>query len=141
MTAVRIQTSPARCSVAFGSYSVLQPTKSGNLALFAAEKVVAYYIQYSPHRALYLFRTSPLPGSATRLRGVSQPVNLLYVASTRRTVEKTTIALRFLDRQVGPAAIDSLPDIFWFRLADCIERRGWTIVPYVTDLLALDATG
>jgi hypothetical protein len=44
-------------------------------------------------------------------------------------------ALRFLKGEIGEAAIDTLPDIFWLRLADCIERRGGEIVYYVRSLL------
>jgi hypothetical protein len=80
-------------------------------------------VQVAPYRALYLFRTTPPPDTAQRLRGVSAPVDLLYVADTRRRVDKTMAALRFLKGEIGEAAIDTLPDIFWLRLADSIDRH------------------
>jgi hypothetical protein len=135
VTAVRIQTTPARCSVVFGSPSELQATSTGKLAIFGPEKIVAYFAQRSPWQALYLFRTSPPPGSATCIRGVSEPVSLLYVAQTRRTVDKTNAALHVLKRRIGEGGIDALPEIFWLRLADFIERRGQKILYYVTRLL------
>ncbi|HZL19144.1 MAG TPA: tyrosine-type recombinase/integrase [Polyangia bacterium] len=96
MVAVRIQTFPARCSVAFGSISELRSTPPAELAIFAPDKIVAYAVKCSPWQALYLFRTTATEDSAAHLKGVSAPVNLLYVANTGRTVDKTLSALRGL---------------------------------------------
>jgi hypothetical protein len=135
VTAVQLRTRPAVCTVTFGTYSQLQVTERGRFAIFGPRKIVAYLVQAAPYRALYLFRTTPPPDTAQRLRGVSAPVDLLYVADTRRRVDKTMAALRFLKGEIGEAAIDTLPDIFWLRLADSIDRRGGEIVYYVRSLL------
>jgi hypothetical protein len=135
VTAVRLQTTPTLLSVAFGAPSELRSAIRGNLALFPPNRVVGYFVRHPPWQALYLFRTSPAPAAATRLRGVSKPVNLLYIAQTRRTVDKTTVALNVLKQRIGLDGVDALPDLFWFQLADFIERRGQKIVCYVTRLL------
>jgi hypothetical protein len=136
MTAVRLQTSPLALTVAFGSPAALLEDQRGKLALFGPHHVVAYLARHPPHRALYLFRTGPANDVATPLRHVSEPVNLLYVARTRRTVDKATTALNTLQRRLGVAGVDALPDLFWHQLADFIERRGGKIVYFVTGLLA-----
>jgi hypothetical protein len=135
MTAVRLQAAPTRLSVAFGAPSEVRSGKRGTLALFPPNRVVGYFVRHPPSQALYLFRTSPAPAAATRLRGVSKPINLLYIAQTRRTVDKTTVALNLLKQHIGLHGVDALPDLFWFQLADFIERRGQRIVYYVTRLL------
>ena len=140
MTAVRLQTAPIRLSVAFGAPSELRPARRGALALFPPHRVVGYFVRCPPWRALYLFRTSPAPDVATRLRGVSQPVNLLYIAQTRRTIDKTMAALNVLKQRIGLPGVDALPDLFWLQLADFIERQGQRIVYYVTRLLERHAT-
>jgi hypothetical protein len=141
VTAVRLQGAPARCSIAFGSFVDFESTDRGKLALFGPRKIVAYAVKYSPCQALYLFRTPPTTAeTGTRLRGVSTPVNLLYVATTRRTADKTLAALKELRRRVGDPGIDALPDIFWLRLSDFIDRRGQKILYFVTQLLARQAT-
>ena len=101
MVAVSIQAYPARCSVAFGSISELRTAPPGKLAIFAPGKIVAYAVKCAPWQALYLFRTTATEDSATHLKGVSEPVNLLYVANTRRTVDKTLTALRGLRARIG----------------------------------------
>jgi hypothetical protein len=135
LTAVHLRTKPAVCTVSFGTYSEVRVTERGRFAIFGPRKIVAYLVQVAPYRALYLFRTTPPPDTAQRLRGVSAPVDLVYVAGTRRTADKTMAALRFLKEEIGETAIDALPDIFWLRLADSIERRGGEIVYYVRSLL------
>ena len=135
VTAVRLQTVPICLRVAFGAPSELQSGTRGKLALFPPSTVVGYFVRYPPWQALYLFRTSPAPDVATRLRGVSKPVNLLYIAQTRRTIDKTMVALNVLKLRVGLHGVDALPDLFWFQLADFIERHGQRIVSYVTRLL------
>lgn len=136
MTAVRLQAGPTVLSVAFGAPAALQDAPRAKLALFGPRMVVAYLARHRPAQALYLFRTAPANGFGVRLRHVSQPVDLFYVAHTHRTVEKATIALQAIATRRGPAGVDELPDVFWLRLADFIERRGWRIVYYVTRLLA-----
>ena len=141
MTAVRLQTAPARLSVTFGVPAELRAGRDCKLALFGPNKVVGYLARHPPARALYLFRTSPKPGAgATRLRNVSEPVTLLYIAQTWRAFEKTTVALNVLKRRLGFDGIDALPDLFWYQLADFIERRGQQIVLHVTRLLERYAT-
>jgi hypothetical protein len=140
VTAVRLQTSPVRLSVTFGAPAELRADRGCKLALFGPNKVVAYLARHPPSRALYLFRTTPQPGTATHLRNVSQPVTLLYIAHTWRAFDKTTVALNVLKRRIGFAGIDALPDLFWYQLADFIERRGQQIVLHVTRLLERYAT-
>lgn len=140
MTAVRLQTSPVRLSVTFGAPAELRAGRGCKLALFGPNKVVAYLARHPPSRALYLFRTSPQPGVASQLRHVSKPVTLLYIAHTRRAVDKTTVALNVLKQRIGFDGIDALPDLFWYQLADFIERRGQQIVLHVTRLLERYAT-
>jgi hypothetical protein len=140
MTAVRLQIAPTRLSVAFGAPAELRSGRSFNLALFGPNKVVAYLARHPPARALYLFRTSPHPGTASHLRNVSKPVTLLYVAHTRRAGDKTAVALNVLRRSIGFDGIDALPDLFWYQLADFIERRGQQIVTHVTRLLERHST-
>jgi hypothetical protein len=41
---------------------------------------------------------------------------------------------------MGFDGIDALPDLFWYQLADFIERRGQQIVLHVTRLLERYAT-
>ena len=135
MTAVRLQTAPVALTVAFGSPTALHDDQLGKTAVFGPNKVVAYLARHPPYRALYLFRTAPPTDAATQLRYVSEPVNLLYVATTRRTVDKATVALNALQRRLGGAAVDALPDLFWHQLADFIERRGSKIVYFVSRLL------
>jgi hypothetical protein len=135
VTAVRLQSAPTRLSVTFGAPAELRAGPGCKLALFGPNKVVAYLARHPPSRALYLFRTSPRPGAATHLRNVSEPVTLLYVAQTWRAFEKTTTALNVLKRRIGDDGIDALPDLFWYQLADFIERRGQQIVLHVTRLL------
>jgi hypothetical protein len=139
VVAVSIQAFPARCSVAFGSMSELRTTPPGKLAIFSPGKIVAYAIKCPPWQALYLFRTTGTEDSATHLKGVSEPVNLLYVANTRRTVDKTLTALRGLRGRIGESGIDALPDIYWLRLADYIDRRGRQILSHATRLLSASA--
>jgi hypothetical protein len=140
MTAVRLQTAPVVLTVAFGAPAALRDDHLGQVAVFAPNKVVAYLARHPPYRALYLFRTAPA-NDATQLRYVSEPVNLLYVATTRRTVDKATVALNALQRRLGAAAVDALPDLFWHQLADFIERRGSKIVYFVSRLLERSARG
>ena len=135
MTALRLQTAPICLRVAFGAPSALRAGVRGKVALFSPNRVVGYFVRYPPGQALYLFRTSPAPDVATRLRGVSKPVNLLYIARTRRTIDKTMAALNVLKLRIGLPGVDALPDLFWFQLADFIERHGQRIVCYVTRLL------
>jgi hypothetical protein len=139
VVAVCIQTFPARCSVAFGSISELRSNPPGKLAIFAPDKIVAYAVKCSPWQALYLFRTTADAETATNLKGVSAPVNLLYVANTGRTVDKTLSALRGLRHRIGEPGIDALPDIFWLRLVDFIERRGQPILHHAIQLLERSA--
>jgi hypothetical protein len=139
VVAVSIEVFPARCSVAFGSISELRSIPPGKLAIFAPGKIVAYAIRCPPWQALYLFRTTATEDSATHLKGVSEPVNLLYVANTRRTVDKTLTALRGLRGRIGESSIDALPDIYWLRLADHIERRGRHILSHAIRLLKASA--
>lgn len=139
MVAVSIQAYPARCSVAFGSISELRTIPPDKLAIFAPGKIVAYAVKCAPWQALYLFRTTATEDSATHLKGVSEPVNLLYVANTRRTADKTLTALRGLRACIGEAGIDALPDIYWLRLVDHIERRGRQILSHATRLLEASA--
>jgi hypothetical protein len=127
---VSIQAFPARCGVAFGSMSELRTTPLGKLAIFAPGKIIAYAIRCRPWQALYLFRTTATEDSATHLKGVSEPVNLLYVANARRTVDKTLTALRGLRGRIGDSGIDALPDLYWLRLVDHIERRGRQILSH-----------
>lgn len=135
MTTLRLQTAPTRLNVTFGVPAELRVERGCKLALFGPNKVVAYLARHPPARALYLFRTSPRPGTATHLRNVSKPVTLFYIAHTSRTFHKTTAALNVLQQRIGFAAIDALPDLFWYQLADLIERRGLQIVDHVTRLL------
>jgi hypothetical protein len=135
MTAVRLQTAPVVLTVTFGSPAALHDDQLGQVAVFAPNKVVAYLARHPPYRALYLFRTAPDNDAATELRYVSEPVNLLYVATTRRTVDKATVALNALQRRLGVDGVDALPDLFWHQLADFIERRGSKIVYFVSHLL------
>lgn len=139
MVAVSIQAFPARCTVAFGSISELRTVPPDKLAIFAPGKIVAYAVKCAPWQALYLFRTTATKDSASHLKGVSEPVNLLYVANTRRTVDKTLTALRGLRARIGDSGIDALPDIYWLRLVDHIERRGRHILSHATRLLPAGA--
>ena len=139
MVEVSLQSFPARCSVAFGSISELRTTPPRKLAIFAPGKLVAYTVKCPPWQALYLFRTTATEDSATHLKGVSEPVNLLYVANTRRTVDKTLTALRGLRVCIGEPGIDALPDIYWLRLVDYIERRSRRILSHATRLLEAGA--
>ena len=136
MTAVRLQTGHIILSVAFGSPAELRNRRHGKVALFGPNKIVAYVARHPPVQALYLFRTTPANDAGVRLRNVSHPVDLLYVASTYRTVRKATLALAAISDRIGAAAVDALPDLFWLRLADVIERRGRQVVYYVTHMLA-----
>jgi hypothetical protein len=135
MTAVRLQTGPTVLSVAFGAPAELRDTCQIKLALFGPRKVVAYLARRPPAQALYLFRTAPANDVGVRLRHVSQPVDLFYVAHTRRTIRKATIALKAIAARRGAAGVDELPDVFWLRLADFLSRREWRIVYYVTQML------
>jgi hypothetical protein len=135
MTAVRLQAAPVALSLAFGSPAALLADHRGQLAVFGAKKLVGYLARHPPYRALYIFRTSPANDVATSLRYVSEPVNLLYVATTRRKVDKATAALNALQRRLGDGGVDDLPDLFWHQLADFIERRGSKIVYFVSRLL------
>jgi hypothetical protein len=81
-------------------------------------------------------RTSPANDAGVRLRNVSHRVDLLYVASTYRTVRKATLALDAIADRIGAAGVDALPDVFWLRLADVIERRGRRVIYYVAHMLA-----
>jgi hypothetical protein len=141
MTAVRLQAGPTLLSVAFGAPAELQDIPKAKLALFGPRQVVAYLARNRPAQALYLFRTAPANDVGIRLRHVSRPVDLFYVAHTHRTIEKATIALQAIVARRGAAGVDELPDIFWLRLADFIERRGWRIVYYVTRMLAEQRAG
>ena len=136
MTAVRLQAGPTLLSVAFGAPTELRTSRHGKVALFGPKKIVAYVARHPPVQALYLFRTTPANDAGVRLRNVSHPVDLLYVASTYRTVRKATLALAAISDRIGPAGVDALPDLFWLRLADVIERRGRHVVYYVTNMLA-----
>jgi hypothetical protein len=136
MTAVRLQTGHIILSVAFGAPAKLRNSRHGKLALFGPNKIVAYVARHPPVQALYLFRTSPANDVGVRLRNVSHPVDLLYVASTYRTVRKVTLALDAIADRIGAAGLDALPDVFWLRLADVIERRGRQVIYYVAHMLA-----
>ena len=105
------------------------------LAVFPPHKVVAYLAHHPPARALYVFKTSPTPATAVRLRYVSEPVDLLYVASTRRAADKATVALHVIERRIGSDGMSALPNLFWYRLADVVERRGRRVMYFVTRLL------
>ena len=141
LTAVRLQAGPTVLRVAFGDPAEMQDTPEAKLALFGPRKVVAYVARHRPAQALYLFRTAPANDVGVQLRHVSRPVDLFYVAHTHRTIEKATTALRAIARRRGADGVDKLPDVFWLRLADFIERRGWRIVYYVTRLLADQPAG
>jgi hypothetical protein len=135
LTAVRIGSGWPRLSVAFGNPLALEPRERPRRALFQHHQVVGYLVEWPPRRALYLFRIVSLAESTTSLSGVSDPVALLAVARTTRTIAKTRAALRYVARRTSAPAVDDLPDGFWLRLADFIDRRGYEIVPHVVALL------
>jgi hypothetical protein len=135
LTAVRIQTGPPRCSIAFGQAAALEPAHRPTRALFRGGQIVAYLIEQPPRRALYLLRAGAGRGATTRLPGISSRVSLLAVATTARTVTKARAVLRYLARQRGAAGIDALPDGFWLRLADFIGRRRYDILPVAAALM------
>ena len=141
MTAVRLQAGPTILSVAFGAPVELRDTRRAKLAVFGPRKVVAYLARRPPAQALYLFRTAPANDAGVRLRHVSRTVDLFYVANTRRTIRKATIALKAIASRRGAAGVDELPDVFWLRLADFLNRREWRIVYYVTRMLDEQAAG
>ena len=134
MTSVLLQTAPTLLA-AFGTPDALREAEGRTHALYSHGRVVAYLARQERAQALYVFKTAIQPRASDRLRHVSQPVRLLYVANTRRTTSKTTVALNVLKKRLGDAGVDALPDIFWLRLADFIERRGKRIAGYVTALL------
>jgi hypothetical protein len=135
MTGVLLQTTPTELSVAYGTPDDERDAQGRRQALYRPGRLVAYLARNPPTQALYLFKTAGDPGGTDRLRHVSHPVRLLYVANTSRTAGKAATALRVLRKRIGDAGIDALPDIFWLRLADFIERRGKKIAGYVTALL------
>jgi hypothetical protein len=121
--------------VTFGEPDAIQHAKGRSLALYRPRRLVAYLARHAPSQALYLFKTDASRRAPNRLRTVSQPVRLLYVANTRRTASKATTALNLLKKRLGNAAVDALPDLFWCQLGDFIDRRGKRIAGYVTSLI------
>ncbi len=135
MTGVRLQETPTELSVVFGTPDTLQETPGSSDAFYRHGRVVAYLARHAPAQALYIFKTTEQPRASNRLRHVSRPVKLLYVASARRTATKAITAINVLRKRLGDAGIDALPDVFWLRLADFVERRGKRIAGDVTTLL------
>ncbi|HVV53332.1 MAG TPA: hypothetical protein VHO06_26990 [Polyangia bacterium] len=119
----------------FGAPDAVQEARGRAHAFYRGGRVVAYMARHAPSEALYLFKTTDPPHGSNRLRHVSHPVKLLYVATTRRTTTKAITALNVLRRRLGDAGVDALPDVFWLRLVDFIERRGKRIAGHVTALL------
>jgi hypothetical protein len=139
VVAVRVQGAPIRCRITYGEPLEYRDAPGGRLAIFPSNRIVAYGLQKSRTRCIYLFRTSSSP-PATELRGVSGQVTLFYEGSTRRTVRRTNVALSLLMAAVGAAGVDALPDRFWLSLGDFIDRRGCDIEPLVTRLLEREGT-
>ncbi len=135
MTRVRLEATPTQLSVVFGTPDALHEVQGSTQGFYRHGRVVAYVARHSPALALYLFKTAEPPRVSNRLRHVSHPVNLLYVANTRRTVTKAITAINVLRKRLGDGGVDALPDVFWLRLADCVERRGKRIAGHVMALL------
>jgi hypothetical protein len=135
MTGVLLRAGPTELIVTFGEPDAIQHAQGRSLALYRPGRLVAYLARHAPSQALYIFRTDASRRAPNRLRHVSQPVRLLYVANTRRTASKATTALNLLQKRLGAAGVDTLPDLFWFQLGDFIERRGKRIAGCVTSLL------
>jgi len=135
MTSLLLQMAPTQLTVAFGTPDALREAQGCTHAFYRHGRVVAYLARHAPAQALYLFRTAEPSRASNHLRHVSHPVKLLYVANTRRTATKATTALNVLRKRLGDSGVDALPDIFWLRLADFIERRGKSIAGQVTALL------
>jgi hypothetical protein len=123
------------CSIAFGQMATLGSQQRPSRALFRPGQVVAYLVEQAPRRALYLFRVGAGAGATTRLPGVSSRVTLFAVARTARTVAKARTVLRYLARRRGAGGVDTLPEGFWLRVADLIDRRRYDIVPMAAALL------
>jgi hypothetical protein len=135
MTDVLLQTAPTELSVAFGTPDAVREGQGHSHAVYRQGRVVAYMARHAPAQALYLFKTASPSRASTRLRHVSHPVKLLYVANTRRTATKALTALNVLRKRLGDAGVDALPDVFWLRLTDFIERRGKRIAGHAMALL------
>ena len=135
VTTVLLAPAPIDLSLPFGPPDATSDEAGRALALFGPGRVVAYLARQPPVRALYLFKTGTQSSAPNRLRHVSRPVKLLYVAATRRTATKATTALKVLRKQVGDEGVDGLPNLFWLPLADFIERRGRSIARQAAPLL------
>lgn len=135
MTSLLLGTHPIGLSVAFGTPDALRTVGGRAVALFRPERLVAYLVRYDHAQALYLLKTDASRRARTRLRNVSHPIRLFYVAKTRRTASKTLRAINLLKRRLAADSVDALPDLFWLQLADFCERRGKRVASYVTAVL------
>lgn len=109
--------------------------------LLPPDRLAGYLVTRDRARALFFFRTGSGPLATTVISGVHPKVRLLFVASTARSVIKATNSLRHLAR-VEALDVDSLPDGFWLRLADFVQRpRPRHILPEVDALLRQQRRG
>lgn len=135
-TAVALFDPRGRRAIAFGDALRQDSSGRGSVALFGPGQIVAYVVERSRWRSVYVFRTAGATPASTRIDGVSVPVDLFFVCSTARAARKALVALRALAGRIGPAQIQSLSDLFWMRLSAAIFARGTRrIVPQLASLL------
>ena len=119
LTAIQLREQP-RCELVAGDAHAMLESRRGAVALFAPGAVVAYAVRVTRPR-VFVFRTSPAPGRATKLPGVFPDVHLLLALESARVVRRCKRFFALLARQkLDPS---HLPDDFYLRLDRLLRGR------------------
>jgi hypothetical protein len=121
-TAVQLRRAEPTSELIYGAPGALGVPSYGDVALFDAGQIVAYFIRYAAVRRLFLFRTleKDEPGAAS-LPGVWPRVRLLADLSTERAADRARRLFLALRRRRQQPSL--LSDQFWLRVSHLLARR------------------
>lgn len=117
-----------RCDLVHGEPSAIAAGRLGPIALFEAERIIAYQVVTRRRRNLFVFRTlvvdDPLAASVP---GVRPRVRLLIYAHSAGAIEQLRRLFGHLARRGCDAAC--LSDLFYRRVGHAVQRRRPTQAP------------
>jgi hypothetical protein len=121
-TAVQLRSAEPTGELIYGMPEGLAVSSYGDVALFEADQIVAYFIRYAAVRRLFLFRTlEKEEAGAASLPGVWPRVRLLADLSTGRAAGRARRLFSALRRRSQQPSL--LSDQFWLRVSHLLARR------------------
>ncbi len=139
-TAVQLRTGDLlRCELLHGEPSTLSAAALGPVALFEADRIVAYKVASRRRLNLFVFRTLVVDDRmAAAVPGVHPRVRLLIHAQAAGAIEQ----LRRLFAHVAKQGLEAarLPDVFYRRVGHAVCRRRPTQAP-LRGLLRVEVGG